>query len=755
MTDEFSRLITGSGQYTADLNFPGQLYGYVLRSPHAHATVKSIETEAALSQADVLAVFTASDLDHAGIGPIPCIYPVDQADGSPMASPPNNALASGRVRHVGDAVAFIVATTPAAAKYAAELIDADYDILPSVSAAHDAMLPDAPELWPEAPGNICFHFSNGDREKTEQVFRRADRIVRRRLNFPRVVANTLETRAAIAVPDGRSVTLHTQSQGSQYLRSLLINVIGCTADELHVVTPDVGGAFGIRGLPYPEQVLVIHSARVLGRPVKWVGERGPEGFLSDNHARDQFFDIELAVEETGHFSGIRMRTVANLGAKLSGYAPINSTMVHRLPGPYHFAAGYCEVTAVFTNTVQVDCYRGAGRAELVFPLERIIDAAARELEMDPAEIRRRNFASADAPLRKNCFGIEIENRDYRAGFERAVAEARWLQRSSDKPQARQNGFRKGMGMASYAVTAMGCEEHVKLTIDTRGTVSIFMGTQSSGQGHATVFEGVVADELSLHADQVRFIQGDTRKFANETMTAGSRTIPAGVPACRKAAHALLERGRSIAAALTQLEPEEITYDAGVFMSPATQAEFSLGDLVSAAVEAGLTDDGDEPSIAAEANFSPGEFTAPCGTHICEVEIDTATGQTRLVSYLSVDDIGDVAAPALAIGQIRGGVVQGLGQALLETCHYDGESGQLLTGSLMDYALPRADDTPVFTTLFMEHVASSRLHGAGEMGTIAATPAILNAVNNALSRMGADEIDAPMTTEKIWRACRST
>lgn len=754
MADDFSRFVAGAGQYTADLNFPGQLHGFVVRSPHAHAMITSIETGAARSRADIIAVFTASDLKRAGVGPMPCVFPVEQADGSPMASPPNYALASDRVRHVGDAVAFIVATTRDAAEAAAELIDIDYEILPSVCEAHDALLPDAPRLWSQAPGNICFHCTYGDSGKTDAVFGMADRIVKRRLGFPRVVVNTLETRAAIAVPDAQSIILHTQSQGAQYLRNLLVDVMGCASDAIHVVTPDVGGAFGIRGLLYPEQVLVKHAARVLGRPVKWVGERGPEGFLSDNHARDQLFDIELAVQNNGRFSGIQMRTVANLGAKLSGYAPINSTMAHRLPGPYDIPVGYCEVTAVFTNTVQVDCYRGAGRAELVFPLERIIDAAARELGMDPAEIRRRNFANTDEPFRTNCFGFEIENRDYLAGFEEAVTTANWLQRSETNRKTRSNGCWRGLGIASYAVTAMGSDEHVKLTVDAHGMVFIFMATQSSGQGHATVFSRVVADELSLKDDQIHFIQGDTRKYTIESMTAGSRTIPAGVPACRKAAQVLLERGRSIAAELTQSEPDDICYDAGVFSSPATQAEFSLSALVVAAAEAGLIDGGTGEGISAEASFNPGEFTAPCGTHACEIEIDPETGQTRLVRYISVDDIGDVAAPALAIGQIHGGVVQGLGQALLETCHYDSESGQLLTGSFMDYALPRADDIPAITSQFMKLRPSSRLHGVGEMGTIASTPAILNAVNDALSRMGAAEIDAPMTTEKIWNACRS-
>ncbi len=754
MPDEFSRLVTGSGQYTADLNFPGQLHGYVLRSPHAHANVKSVEIRKALSNSDVIAIFTASDLERSGVGSIPCIYPVEQADGSPMASPPNNVLASDRVRHVGDAVAFIVATSRDTAESAAELIDIDYALLPSVSEAHDALLPDAPELWPEAPHNICFQCTYGNRENTDTAFRQADRIVKRRLTFPRVIVNTLETRAAIAVPDTQSVTLHTQSQGAQYLRDLLVNVVGCTPDELHVVTPDLGGAFGIRGLPYPEQVLVTHAARVLRRPVKWVGERGPEGFLSDNHARDQSFDVELAVENNGRFSGIRMRTVANLGAKLSGYAPINSTMVYWLPGPYDIPTGYCEVTAVFTNTVQVDCYRGAGRAELVFPMEKIVDAAARELEMDPAQIRRRNFANTDAPTRINCFGTEVENRDYLACFETAIGEAKWLQQPDTKPQAKRAERCRGIGMASYAVTAAGGEERVKLAIDAKGLVSIFMGTQSSGQGHASVFERVVADALSLNLGQVRLIQGDTRKFAADSMTAGSRTIPAGVPACRKAAEALLERGRSLAAALTQSESHDITYEAGVFRSSATKAEINLSNLVLAATEAGLTDDLSEPGIAAEASYTPGEFTAPCGTHICEVEIDQATGQARLVRYLSVDDIGFVAAPSLAIGQIHGGVVQGLGQALLENCHYDRQSGQLLSGSLVDYALPRAEDVPAFKSLFMQHHHSSQLHGAGEMGTIASTPAILNAVNDALFRIGADEIDGPLTQEAIWRACKS-
>jgi carbon-monoxide dehydrogenase large subunit len=754
MGSEYPRHLTGSGEFTADLSFPGELHGYVLRSPHAHAIIKSTDVAAALASDGVYAVFTGTDLEDAGIGPVPCLCPVEPADGSPMALPPNHALAVGRVRHVGDAVAFIVAADHGAAVNAAEMIDVDYSPLPSVTDATEALSPGAPEVWPEAAGNICYKCEYGDRAATDAAFQRADRVITRQVVFPRVIVNTIEPRAAIAVPEAGLCALYTPSQGAQFLRGLLAGVLGCGQDELHVVTPDVGGAFGMKLFLYPEQILVTHAARVLGKPVKWVGERSSDGFLGDNQSRDQSFDIELALDDSGRFIGIRMRTIANLGAYLSSYGPLNSTLADGLPGPYDIVAGHVEVVGVFTNTVQIDAYRGAGRAELTYPLERIVDAASRETGIDPVQIRRQNFARTEAKIRTNCLGSETENRNYLATLEKAVAVSGWPERARRGKDAALRCRRTGIGLASYAVIAMGAEERVRLSVDLEGAVSVYIGTQSSGQGHEAIFTSAVAEELSIDPDRVQLIQGDTRRYPADSMTGGSRSITAGVPACRKAARAWLEKARQIAATLMQGGVDQTSYDAGTFRSETTDARLDFGGLVRASVEAGLADGGPEPILSVEASHDPGASNRPSGTHICEVEIDPETGEFQLTRYVSVDDIGHVVAPSLAVGQVHGGVTQGLGQAVLEKCLYDSASGQLLSGSLMDYALPRADQAPFFDTLFERNQKSSGLNGLGEMGTVASMPAIMNALNDALFGLGVNEIEAPATPERIWRACRN-
>jgi carbon-monoxide dehydrogenase large subunit len=750
---EYFRHLTGSGRFTDDLKFAESAYGHVLRSPHAHAQLRAINTQPALAQAGVLAVFTGTDLERAGLRSIPCHYSLEQIDGSPMATPPNRPLALDRVRHVGEAVAFVVAKTPEAATAAAESIEVDYAPLPSVTNASIALSSTAPLIWPEAPKNICFRWASGDAEATEAAFSKAARIVRRNVIFPRIIVNTMEPRAAIGVPDTHSLTLYTPSQGVHFLRPQLADVLGCPKDEVHVVTPDVGGAFGMKAFLYPEQILVVHAARCVGRPVKWTADRSSDGFLGDNQARDQAFDIELALDKQGRFLALRMRTIANVGAYLSNYAPSNSTMVSSLTGPYDIPVAHVEVTGVFTNTVSVDSYRGAGRAEVVYPVERIVDAAALELGIDPAELRRRNLARADGPSRTNCMGLEVEGRDYERCLDRALARSDWKRRASRREEAKARGRLHGVGLACYATTAMGFEERVWLEVDGAGVVSVLVGTQSSGQGHETVFAQVVAERLSIESGRVRVIQGDTRRIPTGTMTGGSRSIPTVVPACELAAAALIERGRSVAAELMQVRPEQIDYERGVFRSSETQARLELGELVITAADAGLTKKEPFPCLAAEGHHDPGIWTYPSGSHVCEVEIDPASGEARLLRYVSVDDVGGVLSPALAPGQVHGGVAQGFGQAMLEACVYDRDTGQLLSGSLLDYALPRAADLPLIEFEFQKESDDSPLRGLGEMGTIASTPAIMNAMMDALAQIGVDHIDIPTTPERIWRACR--
>ena len=751
---EFSRHLTGAGQFTDDLRSEGVLHGHVLRSPHAHAELVGMEVEAALAQPGVVAILTAADLERDGVGPIPCLWPVEQSDGSPAVTPPNLALASDRVRHVGDAVAFVVAESRHAALDGAESIEVDFAPLPSVTDVRDALKPQAPLLWPEAPQNTCFHCEFGNAAATDAAFSRAAKVVRRTFKFPRVLANPIEPRSALAIPDNGVVTLYTQTQGAQYIRGILASVLGCAIDEIYVVTPDVGGSFGMKAFLYPEQILTVHAARRLQKPVKWVAERTSDGFVGDNHARNLVYDAELALDQSGHFLGLRLQTTASLGAYLSSFGPVNSTAVNRLVGPYDLPTAHILVSGAFTNTTPIDTYRGAARAEAVFPFEQIVDAGARELGIDPSELRRRNFAVSTEHMRTNCLGLAIEHRDYEPCLDEALSLFDWAGRDARRAQSRANGRLYGAGLACYASTTMPGPEEVRLEIDTNGTVSLLVATQSSGQGHEAAFVAVVAKTLSINPTQVQLIQGDSRRFNFESMTGGSRTIACVTPACEVAAAALIERGKSVVAALLQADAERIIYRGGMFLDEETGTCFDFKRLVSAAAEAGLADSEANNCLAAIGRHREDSATYPSGTHICEIEIDPETGQVFLSRYLSVDDVGRVLTPELAPGQVHGAVTQGFGQAVLEACSYDRESGQLLSGSFLDYAMPRADDLPLFEVNFLEGQDSSILRGIGEMGTIASTPAILNAINDALVHIGAEEIEPPATPERTWRACQS-
>ena len=752
---ELVRHITGAGQFTDDLEFGGAAHGYVLRSPHAHAKLNEISIKLAEARPGVIAIFTAADLEHAGVGSIPCTYPVEQVDGSPMAAPPHHPLALDSVRHVGDAVVFVVAESLAAAMDAAESIEIDYAPMPSVTDAKAALLPSAPVLWPEAPNNVCFEWEMGDAAETDAAFASAARVVSRDITFPRCMANTLETRCAVAAPNADGLTVYTPSQGVKSLRDQLAGVLGCSEDELHVVTPDVGGAFGLKAQLYPEQILVAHAARRLGRPVRWVAERSTGGFLGDSHARDLAYRAELALSGQGSILALRMHTVANLGAYLSSFAPGNSTIVQAISGHYEIPVAYVNVTGVFTNTLPMGSYRGAARAEYVFPVERIIDEAAHELGADPAEFRRRNFARSAGVSRTNCMGLEVDGDDYERCLDLALEQTDWPRRKSRRAASRSRGRLHGVGLACYATIAQGYEETVRLEVDSGGLVSVLVGTQSGGQGHEDVFCGIVAKGLSIDRERVRLIQGDTRRFPRGMGTSGSRSMAAAGPACRKAARALIERAREVAAALIQTDPENVAYARGMIRCEETETDYDLQVLVALAAEAGLADGGADACLAVEACHDPGNLTFPTGAHVCELEVDPETGKVHLLSYVSVDDAGLILTPELALGQIHGGVAQGMGQAMLEVCRYDPENGQLLSGSFLDYALPRADDLPFFRASFIEQPDDAPLRGLGEMGTIASTPAIMNAIIDALRQLGVKQVDMPTTPESIWRVCRDS
>ena len=751
---EYVRHICGAGCFTDDLAFESPLFGHVLRSPHAHAKIEDIDLSHAKGLPGIVAIFTGRDFKEAGMSAMPCLSPVDQTDGTPMVTPPSLPLAVDKVRHLGEGVAYVVAETQTAAIDAAEVIGVEYSALSSVIDAERATADGAPAVWDEAPDNICFRWQAGDPDGTEAALRGAAHVVSRKIRFPRIIVNAIEPRAAVAVPEAGVTTLYAQNQGAGLVREQLATVLGCAEDELQVVVPDIGGSFGMKGFLYPEYTMAVHAARRLGRPVKWTGTRSADGFLADSQARDQVFHVELGLDEDARFVALRMRTVANLGARIASFGPWNSTMgpADPLPGPYAIPVAHLEAKGVFTNTLQIEAYRGAGRAEGAYPLERIVDAAARELDMDPVSLRERNFAQFENGSRTNCMGIEVDGDTYTGTLTRALSHSNWADRNDRKQQANKRGLLRGIGLCCYATTGMAYAETVRLEVDETGTVFVLVGTQSSGQGHKTVFEQALANSLAIEVDRVKLVQGDTRRVTTSSFTGGSRSISTIIPAGEMAARALIERGVSLTADLLQTSVDEIAYSRGTFTSRETGTELGFGALVSAAVKADLLGEDSPACLAAEATCDPGPFTFPSGCHVGEVEIDPATGTVRIVGYVSVDDIGRVQDATHAHAQVHGAVTQGIGQAVFEAARYDAETGQMLTGSLMDYALPRADDLPVFQTAFL-NTEAGKTRGLGEMGTIAATPAIANAVIDALAQAGVHDFDIPATPERVWRALR--
>ncbi|MBX6322256.1 MAG: xanthine dehydrogenase family protein molybdopterin-binding subunit [Rhodospirillaceae bacterium] len=756
---EDQRFLTGHGRFIEDIDLPRQLRGYVLRSPHAHAVIRRIDTAAARKAPGVAGVFTAEDMKD--VGPIPCVAPVTNADGSPMANPPRHALARGRVRHVGEPVAFIVAETLAQARDAAELVEVDYDPLPAVADSEAALEPGAPQLWDEAPGNLCFTWEIGDKAKTEAGFRDAAHVVRLRLVNNRVVVNAMEPRGAVAAYDpgeGR-FTLYTSSQGSHFLRDQLADqVFRVPRDRFRVVTPDVGGGFGMKNFLHPEQVLAVFAARATGRPVKWVNDRS-ESFASDSQARDHVTEAELALDKDGHFLAMRIVTLANLGAALSNAGPFIPTLAGAgmLAGLYKTPALHATVKGVFTNTVPTDAYRGAGRPEAAYLVERMVDLAARQLKLTPAEIRRRNFIPPDAFPFTTAAGETYDSGDFAAHMEKAMKQADWAGFEARRQASRAAGKLRGIGMATYVEACGGAPgDMAEIRFEPDGAVSVLIGTQNNGQGHQTAYAQVTADKLGIPIERVRVVQGDTDIIPYGNGTGGSRSIPVGANAIRIAADRIIERSKRIAGDLLEAAVEDIEFADGRFTVAGTDKSVTFAQVAAAAFDQERAG-GEAAGLSERAGFQPKQPTYPNGCHIAEVEIDPETGIVTLLNYTIVDDFGVVLNPLLLAGQVHGGTVQGIGQALFEHTVYDRESAQLLSASFMDYRLPRAGDVPMIS--FDTNNVPCRtnpmgIKGAGEAGTIGAPPAVINAVVDALSELGITHIDMPATPLRVWEAIRS-
>ncbi|MDH3229830.1 MAG: xanthine dehydrogenase family protein molybdopterin-binding subunit [Alphaproteobacteria bacterium] len=757
---EDHRLLTGSGRYTGDIVLDRQAWGHVLRSPHAHAAIRSVDPSPARAIPGVLAVYTAADIHRAGLGSIKCLAPATQPDGSTQPLPPHPILADGTVRHVGDPVAFIVAETPGLARDAIDAVMVDYDPLPAVVDPVAAIRPNAVQLHTEAPGNVSFRWEKGDRGGVDAAFDGAAHVVQTRLVNSRIIVNPIETRVAIGAWDGERFTLYTPSQGPHSLRrQLAADIFGMPEGAFHVVTTDVGGSFGMKIFLYAEQPLVLLAARDLGRPVKWVAERAADGFLSDNHARDQINEVELALDGEARFLALRVHNHANMGAYLSNFAPYIPTDCSILMnnGVYTFQAIHVRVTGVFTNTVAVDAYRGAGRPEAIYLLERTIDAAARELRIDPAELRRRNFIASEAIPFTTVIGATYDSGDFVRNLEIALDRADRAGFAARKADSAARGMLRGFGIAYYIENCgSGPEETARIRAERDGTLTLTIGTQDNGQGHQTSYTQIIAERLGIGPDRIRVVQGDTDRVRDGAGTGGSRSLPVGGVSCDRATAALIESGKRIAADMLEAATADIEFAEGVFSIAGTDRRATLAEIAAAANDPARLPDGETPGLSGEATHGSESYTFPNGCHICEVEVDPETGRIAVERYVAVDDFGAVVNPLLLAGQVYGGIAQGIGQALHESCVYD-ENGQLLSGSFMDYGLPRADDLPNIEFVYHEDAPCRTnalgLKGAGEAGAVGAPPAVMNAILDALSERGVAALDMPATPERVWRAIR--
>ena len=754
---EDHRFVQGLGRYTDDIRIADCAHLAVVRSPHACARIVSIDKTAALASPGVLAVFTAADAIAAGLGTLRSIVSRTRPDGSPMIQPPFRVLALDQVRFAGDAVAAVVAETRMAARDAADLVDVTYEALDSVTDAADAARPGAPPVWPEVPDNVSFLYELGDKQAVERAFARAHHVTRLAYRVSRVSANPLEPRNAIGSfdrADGRfSLVCGTQKPHS--VREEIALLLGVPERQVRVLSPDVGGAFGMKGSPFPEYGLVLMAAKLLGRPVRWNADRS-ESFLSDFHARDNVSEAELALDRDGMFLGLRVRTLANLGAYLGFNTPHSSTNnLGGLAGVYRTPAIHAEVRGIHTNTQPNAPYRGAGRPEASYAIERIIDLAAVEMGIDRVELRRRNMIPASAMPFKTGLVFTYDSGAFEDVMDLALAAADWHGFPERREQSRLKGKLRGIGVVNPIEIAGGPflapnEEGAEIRFDPSGDVTLLIGTHNQGQGHETSFRQIIHTLLGVDPTRVRVVEGDTDLVVHGKGTFGSRSMMSGGAAVARAADKIIEHGSRLAAHMLEAGEADIRFAAGQFFVDGTDRRVRIEEVAKASYLSGRLGPGRDGGLAALAIVTPQEATFPNGCHVCEVEIDPETGQAEVASYLVVDDVGTVINPMLVKGQVHGGIAQGLGQALSEAIRYDG--GQMVTGSFMDYAMPRAADLPDLEVV-SHPVPTARnplgVKGAGEAGTVGAIPAIINAVVDALSQYGVTHIDMPATPQQIW------
>jgi carbon-monoxide dehydrogenase large subunit len=767
---EDRRFLTGKGRYTDDIVRPHQTYGYFVRSPYAHAKINGIDLTAAKKAPGVIAIYTGADLE--GIGGVPCGWQIHNKDGTPMNEPKHPALAIGKVRHVGDHVAFVVAKTREQAKAAAALVEVDYDVLPASATITAALAQGSPLVHDDAPNNRCFDWHLGEKGPVDEAFAKAAHVVEIDLVNNRLIPNAMEPRAAIAEFDDSSgeTTLWTTSQ-NPHLARLLIGafVLGIPEHKLRVIAPDVGGGFGSKIFVYPEEIVVTWAARKLGRPVKWTAER-TEAFLSDCHGRDHVAHAKLALDKDGTFLALHVQNKASMGAYLSTFAPAVPTYLHGtlFAGVYRTPAIYVEVEAVFTHSAPVDAYRGAGRPEATYQLERLVDKAARQLGMDRIEIRRKNMITKEEFPYQTPVALQYDTGDFVACLDLALKTIDYAGFEKRRDEAKTRGKLRGIGFSTYLeacgiapsalVGALGARaglyESATIRVHPTGSVTVFTGTHSHGQGHETTFAQLVADHFGIPVDSVEIAHGDTSKTAFGMGTYGSRSLAVGGSAIHQAAEKIVAKGKKIAAHLLEAAEDDIEFSGGNFTVKGTDRSKKFGEIaLTAYVPHKYPIETVEPGLEETAFYDPKNFTFPGGCHACELEIDPETGTVEVKEIVVADDVGRVINPMIVEGQIHGGVAQGVGQALLENCVYD-EQGQLLTGSYMNYTMPRAADFPMMKVgNHVTHCTHNPIgaKGVGEVGSIGVTPAVINAVLDALAPLGVTHIDMPASPLRVWTA----
>jgi carbon-monoxide dehydrogenase large subunit len=768
---EDRRFITGKGKYTDDISLKDMSYAVFVRSPHAHARILKVDTAAAKAAPGVIDVLTGADFASDKIGGLICGWMIHSQDGTPMKAGAHPAIAHDRVRHVGDQVAVVIAETRDQARDAAELVEVDYEILPSVTDPAKAIQPGAPTLHDVAPDNMIFDWVLGDKAATDAAFAAAAHVIKLELINNRLSPNPMEPRSAIGSydPAEEHYTLYNTSQNPHVARLVLSAFVGIAPEhKLRVIAPDVGGGFGSKIYIYPEETACLWaSKRVGGRPVKWTSDR-TEAFLTDAHGRDHVTVAELALDADHKFLGLREHTIANLGAYMSTFSSVTPTYLHStlLSGQYVIPAIFSNVKAVYTNTTPVDAYRGAGRPEATYLLERIIEIAARELNTDPAELRRKNFIR-QFPYQTPVV-LTYDAGDFEAHLDAALKASDYAGFPARKAEAASRGKLRGIGLSCYieacgiapsaAVGSLGSGvglwESAEVRVNPVGTVEVLTGSHSHGQGHETTFAQLVNERLGIGINNVQIVHGDTDKVQFGMGTYGSRSGAVGMSAIAKALDKVELKAKKIAAHLMEAAESDIVIENGELKVAGTDKKLPFFQVALAAYTAHNLPAGMEPGLKEGAFYDPSNFTFPSGTYVCEVEIDPETGRTTIVQFVAVDDFGNIINPMIVEGQVHGGIAQGIGQALLEGVTYDTESGQLLTGSYMDYCMPRADDLPSYTIGHTTTVCPGNplgMKGCGEAGAIGSPPAVINAITNAI---GCREIAMPATPARVWAAIQS-